>query len=65
MRVIVEIEPQLKGNRHSLHNYTLNSLCSIFIEDYLLKGTPVMEVADMAVHARHQGHTKNLSKIEP
>ncbi len=50
MRVLGEIEPQLKGHRHSPHNYTLYSLRSTFIEDHLLKGTPVMEVAEMAGH---------------
>ena len=41
---------QLTGHRSSPHPYTLYSMRSTFIEDQLMKGTPVMEVAEMAGH---------------
>ena len=44
------VQPKLKGHRHSPHPYTLYSLRSTFIEDHLLKGTPIIEVARMAGH---------------
>ena len=42
---------KLSGHRYSPHPYTLYSLRSTFIEDHLLKGTPVVEVARMAGHS--------------
>ncbi|WP_186483602.1 site-specific integrase [Synechococcus sp. A15-127] len=45
-----ELKDKLTGHRFSPHPYTLYSLRSTFIEDQLLKGTPVMEVAEMAGH---------------
>ena len=41
---------QLNGHRFSPHPYTIYSMRSTFIEDQLMKGTPVMEVAEMAGH---------------
>ena len=46
-----ELADQLSGHRFSPHPYTLYSLRSTFIEDHLLKGTPVIEVAQMAGHS--------------
>ena len=45
-----ELKDKLTGHRFSPHPYTLYSLRSTFIEDQLMKGTPVMEVAEMAGH---------------
>ncbi len=45
-----ELKDKLNGHRFSPHPYTLYSLRSSFIEDQLMKGTPVMEVAQMAGH---------------
>ena len=42
---------KFKGHRFSKHHYTIYSLRSTFIEDHLLKGTPVYEVAEMAGHS--------------
>ena len=44
------VREKLTGHRFSPHPYTLYSMRSTFIEDHLLKGTPVMEVAEMAGH---------------
>ena len=44
------VKDKLSGHRYSPHPYTLYSLRSTFIEDHLLKGTPVIEVARMAGH---------------
>lgn len=44
------LDGQLKGHRHSPHPYTQYSMRSSFIEDHLLKGTSVVEVARMAGH---------------
>ena len=44
------LEGKLSGHRFSDHPYTLYSLRSTFIEDALLRGVPVMEVAEMAGH---------------
>ena len=41
---------KLKGNRFSEHPYTLYSLRTTFIEDALMRGVPVIEVAQMAGH---------------
>ena len=46
-----ELKDKLEGHRFSEHPYTMYSLRSTFIEDHLLKGTPVMEVAEMAGHS--------------
>lgn len=46
-----ELSEQLNGHRFSPHPYTIYSLRSTFIEDHLLKGTPVIEVAEMAGHS--------------
>ena len=46
-----ELADQLTGHRFSPHPYTLYSMRSTFIEDHLLKGTPVIEVAEMAGHS--------------
>ena len=45
-----ELKDKLDGHRYSPHPYTIYSLRSTFIEDQLMKGTPVMEVAEMAGH---------------
>ena len=45
-----KLKDQLTGHRFSPHPYTLYSMRSTFIEDQLMKGTPVMEVAEMAGH---------------
>ena len=45
-----ELADKLTGHRFSPHPYTVYSLRSTFIEDQLIKGTPVMEVAEMAGH---------------
>ena len=42
---------KLNGHRFSRHHYTIYSMRSTFIEDHLLKGTPVFEVAEMAGHS--------------
>ena len=44
------LKDQLTGHRFSPHPYTLYSMRSTFIEDQLMKGMPVMEVAEMAGH---------------
>lgn len=49
--VLGAIRPKLKGHRHSPHPYTIYSMRSSFIEDHLLKRTPVYEVAEMAGHS--------------
>ena len=46
-----ELADKLKGHRFSPHPYTVYSLRSSFAEDHLLKGTPVMEVAEMMGHS--------------
>ena len=45
-----KLKDQLIGHRFSPHPYTIYSMRSTFIEDQLMKGTPVMEVAEMAGH---------------
>ena len=45
------IQDKLTGHRFSRHHYTIYSMRSTFIEDHLLKGTPVFEVAEMAGHS--------------
>jgi integrase len=45
------LQDKLKGHRFSHHHYTIYSMRSTFIEDHLLKGTPVFEVAEMAGHS--------------
>ena len=49
--VMEALEPKLTGHRYSPHPYTIYSMRSTFIEDHLLKGTPVYEVAEMAGHS--------------
>ena len=49
--VLEAVGPKLKGHRFSPHPYTIYSMRSTFIEDHLLKGTPVYEVAEMAGHS--------------
>ena len=49
--VLEAVETKLKGHRFSPHPYTIYSMRSTFIEDHLLKGTPVFEVAEMAGHS--------------
>ena len=49
--VLEAVQPKLKGHRYSPHPYTIYSMRSTFIEDHLLKGTPVYEVAEMAGHS--------------
>lgn len=49
--VLTAVSPKLKGHRFSPHPYTIYSMRSTFIEDHLLKGTPVYEVAEMAGHS--------------
>jgi len=44
------LKDKLNGHRYSPHPFTLYSLRSSFIENHLLKGTPVIEVARMAGH---------------
>lgn len=46
-----EIGERLQGHRFSPHPYTVYSLRSTFAEDHLLKGTPVLEVAEMMGHS--------------
>lgn len=46
-----EISEKLQGHRFSPHPYTIYSLRSTFAEDHLLKGTPVLEVAEMMGHS--------------
>ena len=46
-----ELGDKLKGHRFSPHPYTVYSLRSSFAEDHLLKGTPVLEVAEMMGHS--------------
>lgn len=46
-----ELADQLKGHPFSPHPYTVYSLRSSFAEDHLLKGTPVIEVAEMMGHS--------------
>lgn len=48
--ILNALRGQLTGHRFSQHQYTLYSMRATFIEDHLLKGTPVMEVAEMAGH---------------
>jgi hypothetical protein len=45
------VQDKLSGHRFSRHHYTIYSMRSTFIEDHLLKGTPVFEVAEMAGHS--------------
>ena len=45
-----KLKDQLNGHRFSPHPYTIYSMRSTFIEDQLMKGTPVIEVAEMAGH---------------
>jgi integrase len=45
-----KLKGKLSGHRFSPHPYTIYSMRSTFIEDQLIKGTPVMEVAEMAGH---------------
>ena len=45
-----KLKGKLNGHRFSPHPYTIYSMRSTFIEDQLIKGTPVMEVAEMAGH---------------
>lgn len=49
--IVKLLTPKLKGHRHSDKNYTLYSLRSSFIEDHLMRGTSVYEVAEMAGHS--------------
>ena len=49
--VLDALESKLTGHRYSPHPYTIYSMRSTFIEDHLLKGTPVYEVAEMAGHS--------------
>ena len=42
-----EVSDKLNGHRFSPHPYTVYILRSTFAEDHLLKGTPVLEVAEM------------------
>ena len=46
-----ELADKLKGHRFSPHPYTVYSLRSSFAEDHLLKGTPILEVAEMMGHS--------------
>ena len=46
-----EVADKLIGHRFSPHPYTVYSLRSTFAEDHLLKGTPVLEVAEMMGHS--------------
>ena len=45
------VKAKMHGHRFSPHPYTIYSMRSTFIEDHLLKGTPVFEVAEMAGHS--------------
>ena len=45
------VKDKMRGHRFSAHPYTIYSMRSTFIEDHLLKGTPVFEVAEMAGHS--------------
>ena len=45
------LKDKFRGHRFSKHPYTIYSMRSTFIEDHLLKGTPVFEVAEMAGHS--------------
>ena len=45
------VKDKMRGHRFSPHPYTIYSMRSTFIEDHLLKGTPVFEVAEMAGHS--------------
>ena len=45
---------KLKGNRFSEHPYTLYSLRTTFIEDALMRGVPIIKVAQMAGHDLQQ-----------
>ena len=47
---LMKKEGKLKGNRFTDHNYTLYSLRTTFIQDALMRGVPVIEVAQMAGH---------------
>ena len=47
----MEVADKLIGHRFSPHPYTVYSLRSTFAEDHLLKGTPVLEVAEMMGHS--------------
>ena len=49
--VLDALESKLIGHRYSPHPYTIYSMRSTFIEDHLLKGTPVYKVAEMAGHS--------------
>ena len=49
--ILDSLRGKLSGHRFSQHQYTLYSMRATFIEDHLLKGTPVMEVAEMAGHS--------------
>ena len=45
------VKDKMRGHRFSTHPYTIHSMRSTFIEDHLLKGTPVFEVAEMVGHS--------------
>ena len=45
------VKYKMRGHRFSPHPYTIYSMRSTFIEDHLLKGTHVFEVAEMAGHS--------------
>ena len=49
-QIRMKLKGRLSGHRFSPHPYTIYSMRSTFIEDQLIKGTPVMEVAEMAGH---------------
>ena len=49
--IMKRLDGQLKGHRHSPHPYSQYSMRSSFIEDHLMRGTSVVEVARMAGHA--------------
>ena len=44
------VKDKRRGHRFSPHHYAIYSMRSTFIEDHLLKGSPVFEVAEMAGH---------------
>ena len=46
-----DLDGKLRGHRYSPHPYSQYSMRSTFIEEHLLKGTPVVEVARMAGHS--------------
>ena len=46
----------MHGHRFSPNHYTIYSMRSTFIEDHLLKGTPVFEVAEIADHSAIETH---------